>query len=77
VAIFVAFVVDAAFFLCLAGFLGVHGRLALVNCTTIEMYEKRRVPLWPYDRGWKNNLKEVFGARCDSNPHTQITTWQL
>lgn len=63
IAIFIAFVVDAAFFVCLAGFLGVHGRLAIVNCTTIEMYEKRRVPLWPYDRGWKNNLKEVFGSR--------------
>lgn len=63
VLIFVAFVVDAAFFLCLAGFLGVHGRLVAVNCTTIEMYEKRRVPLWPYDRGWKNNMKEVFGSR--------------
>ena len=62
--VFVGFVVDLAFFVCLAGFLIMHIRLVAVNCTTIEMYEKRRVPLWPYDRGWHSNMREVFGARC-------------
>lgn len=61
--VFVGFVVDLAFLVCLAGFLIMHIRLAAVNCTTIEMYEKRRVPLWPYDRGWQSNMREVFGAR--------------
>ena len=61
--VFIAFVIDLALFICLAGFLVIHVRLAAVNCTTIEMYEKRRVPLWPYNRGWRSNLKEIFGSK--------------
>ena len=63
VLVFVAFVVDVAFALCLLGFLVMHVRLVAANCTTIEMYEKRRVPQWPYDRGWRSNFHEVFGYR--------------
>ena len=38
-------------------------RLIISNCTTIEMFEKERMKPWPYDRGWRRNLEEVFGAR--------------
>ena len=34
------------------------------NVTTIELFEKRRLPNWRYDRGVGNNLREVFGPRC-------------
>ena len=36
--VFVAFVIDLAFSLCLAGFLIMHGRLIAANMTTIEMW---------------------------------------
>ena len=36
--VFVAFVIDLAFSLCLAGFLIMHGRLIASNMTTIEMW---------------------------------------
>ena len=36
--VFVAFVIDLAFSLCLAGFLIMHGRLIANNMTTIEMW---------------------------------------
>lgn len=62
--VFIAFVVDLAFALCLLGFLVMHARLVAANCTTIEMFEKRRVPQWPYDRGFRSNFQEVFGCRC-------------
>jgi len=61
--VFVAFVIDAAFCLSLAGFLIMHLRLVAANCTTIEMYEKRRAPDWPYNRGLRRNFQDVFGAR--------------
>ena len=60
---FVAFVIDAAFCLSLAGFLIMHARLVAANCTTIEMYEKRRTPDWPYNRGARRNFQDVFGSR--------------
>ncbi|KAK9842045.1 hypothetical protein WJX81_005841 [Elliptochloris bilobata] len=59
--VFVAFVIDAAFCLSLAGFLIMHARLVAANCTTIEMYEKRRTPDWPYNRGLRRNVQDVFG----------------
>ena len=65
---FVAFVVDAAFCLSLAGFLVMHLRLVAANCTTIEMYEKRRAPDWPYNRGVRRNFQDVFGARRAPKP---------
>lgn len=61
--VFVAFVLDVAFTLALAGFLAMHIRLIAMNCTTIEMFEKKRVPLWPYDKGFARNAAEVFGSR--------------
>lgn len=61
--VFVAFVIDAAFCLSLAGFLIMHARLVAANCTTIEMYEKRRTPDWPYNRGMRRNFQDVFGSR--------------
>lgn len=61
--VYVAFAMDLAFTLALAGFIIMHGRLIAANCTTIEMYEKNRVPLWPYDRGFKQNFIDVFGQR--------------
>ena len=61
--VLVAFVVDTAFALCLMGFLGMHARLLAANCTTIEMFEKRRMPNWPYDHGFVANFHEVFGRR--------------
>jgi palmitoyltransferase len=60
----VAFVVDVAFCLSLAGLLGMHARMVWLNCTTIEMFEKTRTPSWPYDRGARRNFEEVFGTRC-------------
>ena len=63
---FVAFVIDAAFCLSLAGFLIMHARLVAANCTTIEMYEKRRTPDWPYNRGARRNFQDVFGSRRGS-----------
>ena len=61
--VMVAFVVDVAFCLSVGGVLGMHARMAVVNCTTIEMFEKRRAADWPYDRGARRNLEEVFGTR--------------
>ena len=60
----VAFVVDVAFCLSVGGVLGMHARMVALNCTTIEMFEKRRAADWPYDRGARRNLEEVFGTRC-------------
>ena len=71
---FVAFVIDAAFCLSLAGFLIMHARLVAANCTTIEMYEKRRTPDWPYNRGARRNFQDVFGSRrgARASPPTSI-----
>ena len=66
--VFVAFVIDAAFCLSLAGFLIMHARLVAANCTTIEMYEKRRTPDWPYNRGARRNFQDVFGSRRGPRP---------
>ena len=66
--VFVAFVIDAAFCLSLAGFLVMHARLVAANCTTIEMYEKRRTPDWPYNRGMRRNFQDVFGSRRAPRP---------
>jgi len=60
---FLAFVFTAAFTLALLGFVVMHLRLAAANQTTIEAYEKRVVLPWPYDRGARRNLVEVFGRR--------------
>lgn len=59
---FVAFVLDAAFSLSVCGFLVMHARMVAQNRTTIEMYEKMYVTPWPYDKGWRRNFEEVFGA---------------
>eukprot|EP00884_Botryococcus_braunii_P016326 jgi/Botrbrau1/3377/Bobra.0337s0018.1 len=61
--VFVAFVIDAAFTLSLLGFLVMHGNLVLRNCTTVEMYEKERTAIWPYDHGFRGNFLEVFGTK--------------
>ena len=59
-----AWIFDVAFAVALLGFLLLHARMVLRNCTTIEMFEKSRVIPWPYDRGWRRNFQEVFGRRC-------------
>lgn len=62
VALFLAFVVDVAFVLSVAGFLAIHARLLTRNMTTIEHFEKDLPPGgWPFDRGWRGNLVQVFG----------------
>lgn len=38
-------------------------QLLAANCTTIEMYEKDRIHPWPYNKGMKRNLEEVFGRK--------------
>lgn len=62
VALFLAFVVDVAFVLSVAGFLAIHARLLTRNMTTIEHFEKD-LPAsgWPFDRGWRGNVTHVFG----------------
>lgn len=62
IALFVSFVVDVAFVLSLAGFLAIHVRLLTRNMTTIEHFEKDIPDVWPFDRGWRRNLQEVFGS---------------
>jgi len=59
--IFISAVTDAAFTASVAGFLVMHLQLLAANCTTIEMYEKDRIQPWPYNRGMRRNLAEVFG----------------
>jgi hypothetical protein len=61
--LFVTLVIDAAFALSLLGFLIMHANLLLRNCTTVEMYEKRRTAVWPYDNGARKNFLEVFGGK--------------
>lgn len=75
--VMVAFVVDVAFCLSVGGVLGMHARMVAVNCTTIEMFEKRRAADWPYDRGARRNLEEVFGTRCVRAPacHRPVPAW--
>ena len=58
-----SFVFDAAFVFGLLGFLVMHLKLLSANCTSIEMYEKQHINPWPYDKGWKKNVEEVFGSR--------------
>lgn len=61
IALFMAFVVDVAFVLSLMGFLLIHLRLLTRNMTTIEHFEKAIPEQWPFDRGPRRNLQEVFG----------------
>lgn len=60
-AVFVTFVLDVAFAASLLGFIIMHANLNLSNMTTIEMYEKKKMLPWRFDRGRTNNLQEVFG----------------
>ncbi len=62
--VFVVVVTDGAFAASLLGFLVMHFQLIAANCTSIEMYEKDRIHPWPYNKGLKKNLEEVFGRRC-------------
>lgn len=62
ITLFMSFVVDVAFVLSLAGFLGIHIRLLTRNMTTIEHFEKDVPEQWPFDRGWRRNLQAVFGT---------------
>eukprot|EP01025_Chloroclados_australasicus_P032884 TRINITY_DN333_c2_g1_i2.p3 TRINITY_DN333_c2_g1~~TRINITY_DN333_c2_g1_i2.p3 ORF type:complete len:300 (-),score=26.83 TRINITY_DN333_c2_g1_i2:1120-2019(-) len=55
-----AWVLDLAFSLSLAGFLLMHYQLLSTNRTTIEAYEKKH-SFWPFDKGRKKNMEEVFG----------------
>jgi len=59
--LFLSFVLNAALSVSLLLFLAMHIKLILSNCTSIEMYEKQRIDPWPYDRGHKSNINEVFG----------------
>ena len=45
-----------------------HVNLLMSNMTTIEMYEKKKLLPWRYDRGKRNNVLEVFGL----NPWTWL-----
>ena len=59
---FMAFIIDAALALALVGFIAMHVKLVLSNCTTIEAFEKGSVVPWPFDRGSRyENFREVFG----------------
>ena len=58
--VFVATVIAIAFAVSLLGFIIMHLRMVAMNCSTIEMYEKRRVANWPYNRGIRRNFAEVF-----------------
>lgn len=63
--LFLSFVLNAALSVSLLLFLAMHVKLILSNCTSIEMYEKQRIDPWPYDRGHKTNIHEVFGpSKC-------------
>eukprot|EP00192_Tetraselmis_astigmatica_P010565 CAMPEP_0117681440 /NCGR_PEP_ID=MMETSP0804-20121206/18985_1 /TAXON_ID=1074897 /ORGANISM="Tetraselmis astigmatica, Strain CCMP880" /LENGTH=377 /DNA_ID=CAMNT_0005491201 /DNA_START=396 /DNA_END=1527 /DNA_ORIENTATION=- len=59
--VFVAFVIDVAFTVCLGAFLTMHWKMVSVNQTTIELYEKAPIHPWPYDKGVCGNWMEVFG----------------
>ncbi|KAG2240673.1 hypothetical protein Bca52824_097124 [Brassica carinata] len=58
---FLAFVLNLAFALSVMGFLIMHISLVSANTTTIEAYEKKTSPKWPYDLGRKKNFEQVFG----------------
>lgn len=60
---FLVVVADGAFSVSLLAFLIMHGQLVAANCTTIEMYEKDRVHPWPYNKGLRRNMEEVFGRQ--------------
>lgn len=60
--VFLSFVIDVAFVIGLLGFLGMHLKLLSENCTSIELHEKQEIQPWPYDKGWKANVEEVFGS---------------
>ena len=59
--VFGTFVLDIAFAASLLGFIIMHANLVLSNMTTIEMYEKKKMLPWRFDRGRSNNLQEIFG----------------
>ncbi|XP_018434482.2 probable protein S-acyltransferase 14 [Raphanus sativus] len=59
---FLAFVLNLAFALSVMGFLIMHISLVAANTTTIEAYEKKTSPKWPYDLGRKKNFEQVFGT---------------
>lgn len=61
---FIAVVINSAFAVSLAGFLIMHANMLSANCTTIEMYEKERIHPWPYNKGMRRNVEDVFGKRC-------------
>lgn len=61
--VFIVAVTNLAFAASLAGFLIMHFQLLAANCTTIEMYEKDRIHPWPYNKGLRRNLEEVFGRK--------------
>lgn len=42
--VFIAFVIDLAFTVCLTAFIAMHWKMVSGNQTTIEMYEKARDP---------------------------------
>ena len=51
-----------------AGFIIMHANLNMSNMTTIEMYEKKKLLPWRFDRGRRHNMLEVFGL----NPWTWL-----
>ncbi|KAF1868113.1 hypothetical protein Lal_00018629 [Lupinus albus] len=59
---FLAFVLNLAFALSVLGFLIMHISLVASNTTTIEAYEKKTTPKWPYDLGRRKNFEQVFGT---------------
>lgn len=60
---FITVVINSAFAVSLTGFLVMHANMLAANCTTIEMYEKERIHPWPYNKGMRRNLEDVFGKR--------------
>lgn len=71
---FIAVVINSAFAVSLAGFLVMHANMLAANCTTIEMYEKERIHPWPYNKGLRRNLEDVFGKRWGSAACTLSAT---
>jgi len=60
--VFISMVLDVAFAFSVFGFLAMHITLVLSNTTTIEMYEKKRLTPWRYDKGRRANFTQVFGS---------------
>eukprot|EP01025_Chloroclados_australasicus_P028641 TRINITY_DN2838_c0_g1_i1.p1 TRINITY_DN2838_c0_g1~~TRINITY_DN2838_c0_g1_i1.p1 ORF type:complete len:348 (-),score=9.31 TRINITY_DN2838_c0_g1_i1:503-1402(-) len=54
------FVLDLAFSISLAGLIFMHWQMICQNRTSIEAFDKNVNP-WPFDKGRRKNIEEVFG----------------